>query len=103
MDQMSRQDKEIQRSANEAVPHTPRPTTPLIEEDDERYKEILSLIDTTFGLPSDYIKCKMFDYKDRPDVLINIWVPDPNQDELALIRQSIILSYRYQKGKITKP
>lgn len=103
MDQMSRQDKEIQRSANEAVPHVPRPQTPLIAEDDERYQEILTLIDQSFGLPSNYTKCKMFDYEDRADVLINIWIPDPNQSELDLIRQSIILSYRYQKGKVTKP
>jgi len=100
MEPMSKQDKEIQRSANEPAPRFYRLCTPPLDTKDPLYQEIFELIDKTFGVPSNYVKCAMYDYKDRPDVLINFWVPDPNQDELALIRQNVILSYRYEKGKV---
>ena len=102
MEQMSKQDKEIQRSANEAVPYSPRPSTPVLKENTDKYKIIYSLIDQTFGIPSNYVKCKMYDYEGRSDVLVNFWVPDPNQCELDLIRKSIILSYRYEQGKVER-
>lgn len=102
MEAMSKQDKEISRSANTVVPYTSKPVTPVLKVSSDEFKEILTLIDITFGLPKKYTKIMMYDYTDRSDILVNIWIPDPN-NKSDVMRQNVILSYRYEKGKVTKP
>lgn len=102
MEAMSKQDKEISKSANSAVPSEPKAVTPTLKPSSLEYQKIISLINSSFGLPKKYTKIIMYDYMDRPDTLINIWVPDPNSKS-ETIKQCVILSYRYENGKVTKP
>lgn len=102
MEAMSKQDKEISRSANTVVPYESKTVTPVLKDSSDDYKNILKIIDITFGLPKKYTKILMYDYVDRPDILVNIWIPDPNSKS-DVMRQNVILSYRYENGKVTKP
>lgn len=102
MEAMSKEDKAISRSANLAVPYEAKILTPILKPSSSKYEHILVLIDNTFGLPKLYTQIKMYDYIDRPDTLINIWVPDPNSKS-SLIPQDVIISYRYENEKVTKP
>jgi len=102
MEAMSKQDKEISRSANTVVPYESKAVTPVLNKASSEYTTILNLIDKTFGLPKTYNKVMMYDYEGRSDILVNIWVPDPN-NKSEVMGQNVILSYRYEKGKVTKP
>ena len=102
MTQMSKIDKEISKSANEAVTYNPKQMTPILSPSSPLYKEIITLVSDTFGLPDTYTKVMMHDYEDRPDILINFWVPDPNCKS-DMTKQSNIVSYRYENNKVTEP
>ena len=102
MEAMSKQDKEISKSANTTVVYESKTITPIVKHFSDDYKNILKLIDITFGLPKKYTKIMMYDYVDRPDILVNIWIPDPS-NKSDVMGQNLIISYRYENGKVSKP
>jgi hypothetical protein len=102
MTQMSKIDKEISESASELVTYNHKQVTPILNPSSLLYREIIILVDNTFGLPDKYTKVIMHDYEDRRDILINFWVPDPNCKS-DMTQQSNIVSYRYENNKVTVP
>lgn len=68
-------------------------TKPLTDHD-EKYHEYIVVLDEAGVLPNDWVKCNMFDYPNRRDVLVNFYRKDPKQDPLDIIDRYVIESYR---------
>lgn len=87
-------DKAIKRSAEENIPVPARNNIKPLTDNDSLYHELIVVLDEAGVLPRDWVKCNMFNYPNRPDILINFYVKDPTQDPLDLIDRFVILSYR---------
>ena len=87
-------EKAIKKSAEENVPPPSRGGTKPLTDNDSLYHELIVVLDEAGVLPRDWVKCNMFNYEGRPDILINFYVKDPTQDPLDLIDRCVILSYR---------
>lgn len=87
-------EKAIKASAEGIAPPPSRKTTPTLTDNDSLYHELIVVLDEAGVLPRDWAKCNMFNYEGRPDILVNFYVKDPRQDELALVDAHIIQSYR---------
>jgi hypothetical protein len=87
-------DKAIKSSAEGIEPPPSRKTTPTLKDSDPLYHELIVVLDEAGVLPYDWVKCNMFNYHERDDILVNFYVLDPTQDPIDLVRRSIIRSYR---------
>lgn len=87
-------DKAIKASAEGIEPPPSRSSTKPLTDSDAKYHELIVVLDEAGVLPLDWVKCNMFDYSDRRDILVNFYVKDPTQDPLDLIDRCIIKSYR---------
>lgn len=94
MPEESPTDKAIKKSAEGIADAPSRKTTPTLTDADDLYHELIVVIDEAGYLPRDWAKVNMFDYPERPDILVNFYVKDPEQDELDLVDRYVIKSYR---------
>ena len=94
MNSESSNEKAIRRSAEDNSPPPSRPTTPTLTDKDDLYHELIVVLDEAGKCPADWVKCNMFNYEGRPDILVNFYVKDPNQDSLDLVDRCVIESYR---------
>ena len=90
----SASDKAIKKSAEGIEPPPSRKTTPALKDSDPLYHELIVALDEAGMLPHDWAKCNMFNYAERPDILVNFYVKDKTQDPLDLVDRYVILSYR---------
>jgi hypothetical protein len=94
MAEESASEKAIKKSAEGIEPPPSRKTTPTLKDGDPLFHELIVVLDEAGVLPHDWVKCNMFDYPDRSDILCNFYVKDPTQDPLDLIDRHVIRSYR---------
>ena len=94
MGEESPTDKAIKKSAEGVAPPPSRKTTPTLTDADDLYHELIVVMDEAGVLPRDWSKVNMFNYEGRNDILVNFYVQDPNQDEMDMIEQHAITSYR---------
>lgn len=91
----SNTERAIKRSADENVPPPPKAKIPELEVDGYRYTEIMNLLINKFDIPLNRQAVRMFDYDGRDDVLINIYLPNPEGRPDALLNDYVISAYRY--------
>lgn len=94
MREESSSEKAIKKSAEDVAPPPSRKTVPSLTDADDLYHELIVVIDEAGYLPRDWGKVNMFNYPERPDILVNFYVKDPEQDELDLVDRYVIKSYR---------
>jgi hypothetical protein len=87
-------EKAIKKSAEGIAPPPSRKTTPTLTDADPLYHELIVVLDEAGVCPRDWVKCNMFNYEERSDILVNFYVRDPKQDPLDLVDRHIIRSYR---------
>ena len=94
MSEDSPADKAVKKSAEGIAPAPPREKIPELTDDDKLYHDIIVAIDEADMLPRDWIRCRMFDYRNRPDVLVNFYLKDENADETLIFDQHVIYAVR---------
>ena len=69
-------DKAIKASAEGIAPAPKREAVPELTDDDKLYHDIIVAIDEAGMLPKDWVKCRMFNYNGRPDILVNFYIEE---------------------------